>query len=431
MASVREQSTHYTAPKRQLTTGWRDPFVSAWPGLSTLLRVDPATDYMLLASGERGQGCQLHLYQTENLLKWKSLCMLLDTKEGAKISPTSTLAFGRNFECGSFFSIGSRHYIVVGVEEDTRSERHSKCYLLWLSGDLILDRGKPKFNVTSHGLLDHGIAYAAHIFRDSEERLIQIAWADETVLPHVVHSQAWAGCLSYPRELVEISMPIDKVANERHAWDVDEESGMMTTLGVRPAPHLEDLRHGTPLTSLELLTGLCSISLELDLTFSHLSGNETFMFNVRQSPGDTEVTKIIFDLTNSLITIDRTCTSLDNLGHTTPDAGIFHLFPHEDLHVRIILDNSILEVYANHRFALTSRIYPSLDSSSGVSYGFGTFDTRNVDFRCWDSLRHAWPERSASSCVVPEKDRMVNDPGRKETSSVDVRETGLQAAVLA
>jgi len=60
----------------------------------------------------------------------------------------------------------------------------------------------------------------------------------------------------------------------------------------------------------------------------------------------------------------------------------------------VFVDNSIVELFANNRFALTSRIYPSLEASIGVSYDFGRFDTQNnVKFQCWEGLAAAWPHR--------------------------------------
>jgi beta-fructofuranosidase len=62
----------------------------------------------------------------------------------------------------------------------------------------------------------------------------------------------------------------------------------------------------------------------------------------------------------------------------------------------VFVDNSIVEIFANDRFALTSRIYPSLEASIGVSYDFGKFDTQNnVKFQCWEGLAAAWLHRNA------------------------------------
>ena len=280
-------------PKRELTTGWRDPFVSPWHGLSTLLNIDPSTDYMMIASGERGQGCQLHIYRSHNLLDWEPVSTILDVKEGCKISPTSALIFGRNFECASFFTIGERHYIVV----------------------------------------------------------------------------------------------------------------------------LADLR------------SIQSANYEIEATFSHLSGQEKFIFNVRQSPSSVEITKIIFNLEAHCITVDRSHSSKESLGKSSSESGQFQLFTGEDLCIRIFVDNSLLEVYANDRFALTSRIYPSLETSVGASFNFGEYDENNVDFKCWEELKSAWPGRQARGTAGEEVVPFANFDER--TPKMGSREPVRQAAVLA
>lgn len=383
-------------PKQALTTGWRDPFISPWKALSTLLGVDLSTDFMMISSGERERGPQLHLYQSNNLLDWKQVSTILDVETGSKVSATSDLRFGKNFECGSFFTLGQKQYLIVGVEEDAYSTRHNGHYTMWLCGSLELENGLPKFKISSHGLLDHGVLYAAHIFRDAESRLLQLGWADETAQRHIVRKQGWAGCLTHPRELYQISKPMVKLENIHDIWDVNEETGTMTTLGIRPAPQLRDLRPEESFTSLGKFEVIDGTNYEVEATFSQLAGNETFTFNVRESPSSIEATKIIFSLEDNSIAVDRRHSSLENLGASSPESGDFHLFAGEDLHVRIFVDDSILEVYANDRFTLSSRIYPSLETSVGASFDFRDFNVQNVEFRCWERLKDAWPGRKAN-----------------------------------
>ena len=389
-------------PKQALTTGWRDPFISRWEALSKLLGVDPSTDYMMISSGERGRGPQLHLYQSSNLLDWKRVSTILDVREGAKVSATSGLKFGKNFECGSFLTLGQKQYLIVGVEEDAHSTRHSGRFNMWLCGDLELENGLPKFKISSHGLLDHGILYAAHIFRDAENRLLQFGWADETAQEHVVREQGWAGCSTHPRELYQISKPITALGKNQDIWDVDKQTGIMTTLGIRPAPQLRNLRPEESFASLGRFNVINGTNYEVEATFSHLSGNEKFTFNVRESPGSIEATKIVFDIEKSSITVDRRCSSLQNLGASSPESGHLYLFPGEDLHIRIFVDDSILEVYANDRFTLSSRIYPSLETSVGASFDFQNFNEQNIEFQCWEILKDAWPGRKINENFVEE-----------------------------
>jgi beta-fructofuranosidase len=246
-------------------------------------------------------------------------------------------------------------------------------------------------------MLDCGILYAIHIFRGSQDRLLQLGWADEAANPRVVKQQGWAGCLAHPRELFEVSRPISDVSSEDDAWIVDKEAGTMTTLGIRPAPQVQDLRRGSKTYSLDDFRNIRSNNYEVEATFRHLSRNETFTFNVRQSPDSKEVTKIIIDLKEQLVSVDRTQSSIESLGESFSDSGHFSLLPDEDLHIHFFIDNSIIEVYVNDRFALTSRIYPSLDTSICASYELGKFDVDDISFKCWEGLKSAWPQRVEES----------------------------------
>ncbi|KIM92970.1 hypothetical protein OIDMADRAFT_62094 [Oidiodendron maius Zn] len=141
--------------------------------LSLLLGQHISTEYMMVSSSVPGRS-QLHLYKSNDLLDWKFVATILDVEAGSRISPTSSLRFGMNFECAGLFSSGQRDYIVVGVEEDVSSKCHRQHYTLWLGGTLILEGGSPRFEIFNYGLLDHGILYAPHLLRDSNDRLIQL-----------------------------------------------------------------------------------------------------------------------------------------------------------------------------------------------------------------------------------------------------------------
>jgi beta-fructofuranosidase len=382
-------------PKKDATTAWRDPFVSTWKSLSSLLGIDPSTDYLMNSSSERGRS-QLHLYQSNNLLDWKPVCTILDVAECSKVSPSSCFRFGMNFECASFFTIDQTDYIVVGVEEDATSKRHREHYCLWLCGTLSLESGSPEFKISSHGVLDHGILYAAHTFRDAEDRIISLGWADEAAQKDIVRLQGWAGCFTQPRELYQISRPVTEELLGDNLWNIDQQNGKATTLGIRPAPQLQGLRDGNYSTALSSFGEYQGKNFELEATFRQLLGNERFVFNVREAPNSDEITKIVFDLADSQITVDRSQSSIQNLGENFPDTGQFRLISGEELKVRISVDNSIIEVYANDRFASTSRVYPSSESSVGTSYDFGAFDEKNVEFKFWQGLKNAWPGRDAN-----------------------------------
>lgn len=408
-----------TPPKGSATTGWRDPFVSQWSSLSQLVGASDATSYMMLASGERQRGPQLDLYASSDLQSWKSVSIILDAEAGARISPTSSLSWGVNFECASFFTLGGQEYLIVGVEEEDTARCHNGHCLLWLAGKLALEDGEPRFQIKGHGVLDHGILYAAHIFRDAQRRLLQLGWADEAAKPSTVSTQGWAGCLGHPRELFGVTKPISETCRHLDEWVMDEENGTMTTLGVRPAPQVDLLRNGSGYHQLSALDMVHSKQVDLSATLSDLSGNEKLVFNVLASADMSEATSITFDLVADQVIIDRSRSSLTNIGAITPEIGLLHLLPGEDLQVRIFVDNSIVEVFVNERLSLTTRVYPVLPDSTGISYDLGDFDERKVELSFWTDLKIAWPERDSGIHILEEMHplRLVAKAGETVTAN--------------
>ncbi|KAG5984641.1 hypothetical protein E4U55_003862 [Claviceps digitariae] len=394
-------------PKAAATTGWRDPFVSSSASLSRLLGLRRHHEFMMISSGERGRGPQLHLYGSDNLTSWAYISTVLDVPLHRIISDCSDSKWGMNFECASFFTVDETDYIVVGMEESEESTCHNAHYVLWLAGAFSLnEQGLPAFHIQSHGVLDHGILYAAHLFRDEHDRLLQLGWADESAKKHIVQGQGWAGCLGHPRELTQVKRPVVSGAPSWPEWKVDETSGTMTTLGIRPAPQVETLRAGASTAGPEALASfnhLSSTNFELKAKFSNLTGSEKFVFHVLSSPDGQETTRLIFDLESHTITVDRSQSSLEQLGTNSPDGGHLRLLPGEDLDIRIFVDVSMIEIYANDRFALTSRVYPSLDVSTKTCYDFGGFDPQNIELEYWQTLKQAWPERDAGGVgILPE-----------------------------
>lgn len=412
------------APHGSATTGWRDPFVSQWSTLAKLMGVSESTSFMMLASGERAKGPQLDMYMSSDLQSWQPVSILLEAERESRISPTSPSNWGVNFECASFFSFDDRNYLLVGVEEEDTTRHHNGHYLLWLTGDLIMVNGKPRFQVTGHGILDHGLLYAAHIFRDAEGRLLQLGWADETAKPSAISSQGWAGCLGHPRELFEITKPITEARRNIDAWVVNEEKGTMTTLGVRPAPQVESLRDGA-VSSLNSLASTRSRNLEIKASFSCLELKEKFTFNVLSSPDMSETTSIIFDLPAGQVIVDRSLSSLSHIGTSSPEVGPFDMNPGEDLHVRIFVDNSIVEVFVNDMVSLTTRVYPTLAESTGLLYDFGDFEATKVTLEYWTDLRNAWPDRASGQHTLDELHPLRSSPKVSEA----IADSELQAVL--
>jgi sucrose-6-phosphate hydrolase SacC (GH32 family) len=144
-------------------------------------------------------------------------------------------------------------------------------------------------------------------------------------------------------------------------------------LGFAPAPELEALRGGqTHIAACwvggnapDPLAQYTGDALEL---YAEMSSDDEAAFGlvVRCSPDDEEHTVIGYDPQAAQLFIDRRQASQDE--HTTKEvqSGPLILQPGEPLRLRIFLDRSVVEVFANERACLTSRIYPQRADSLGL-----------------------------------------------------------------
>ena len=74
----------------------------------------------------------------------------------------------------------------------------------------------------------------------------------------------------------------------------------------------------------------------------------------------------------------------ENKRVVTAQEAPFELLPGESLKLRIFLDRSVLEVFANERQCVTQRIYPTRGDSLGVTLFSrdGSVDVKSLD--AWD-----------------------------------------------
>ena len=177
------------------------------------------------------------------------------------------------------------------------------------------------------------------------------------------------------------------------------------SLRIEPAEELESLRRRRgQWRDLALAPGgelffdeLRGDSLELGLEAS-LAEAGAVGLKVGCSPGGEEQTVILCDRREGSLLIDTTRSSLDSevwrpfpviRGKTESQdvpvqAAPFELRSGERLKLRVFLDRSILEVFANGRQCLTQRIYPSRGDSLGVTLFAARGESMVHAFTAWD-----------------------------------------------
>jgi beta-fructofuranosidase len=296
--------------------------------------------HMLIGSGIRGVGGAVLHYVSPDLLNWNYRGPLLTGDRRINDSM---------WECPDFFRAPRTH--------DVQNDRviHALVLAPIPSRRPIYCTGQNndgKFTPQVWGRIDHGQGFAApQSFTDEQGRRIMFGWLREFRPEVEQRISTWAGVMSLPR-LVSL--------------------GEDSTLRWTPAPELERLRlraeswmdmtinDGEP-----LVLPVRGDALELDLEFEPGDAWQCGLA-VRQSPDEVEQTRIYFDNIHQCLQVDTRHSRLGGYAKL-PDGAVFDHVPGDRLRLRVFVDASVIEVFADNRVCFTERIYPIRDDSLGVS----------------------------------------------------------------
>ena len=254
-------------------------------------------------------------------------------------------------------------------------------------------------------------------------------WKNEQFYPEVHQRMNWPGGTCFaPESLVD-----DKGRRIMWAWVLDRRerlhirdlsnppkygwSGTMTlprvlsldddgTLRIEPVEELKQLRmQETKHMGINVKDGVsirlddvAGNTMELELIIEPGSA-EAFGLKVCCSPDGEEQTVIEYNPSAKQLKIDLERSSLDkSIKHyelcmnfmrdkpnpvVTEQVAPFELRDGEKLHLRIFIDRSILEVFANGRQCITQRIYPIREDSLGVELFSKGGDIKVESLRAW------------------------------------------------
>jgi beta-fructofuranosidase len=295
------------------TSDFRDPFVwrenDAW--------------YMVIGSRIRDVGGAVFLYRSHNLLDWEYLHPLL-TGEAERN--------GVIWECPNFFKVGDAWVLIVSS------------HLGNATGTVIYFVGSYQdhhFSPVYEGVLDYGTFYAPLTMLDDQGRRIMYGWLRETRTAREQERAGWSGVQSIPRELA-----------------LDEHRRLL----MRPVPELEAIRgQHHDLNSLTIDQSTLSVrGLTLDIIAEFtLASGESCGLSLAASGDDKDHVDIEYQPADQKLVVRK-------ISHEMGEAVVTHLreVPHvldqdESLKLRILLDGSVIEMIANERTGLTSRIYPT------------------------------------------------------------------------
>lgn len=120
-----------------------------------------------------------------------------------------------------------------------------------------------------------------------------------------------------------------------------------------------------------------------------------------------EYTTITYQPSNNTLLVNRLHSSTIVEFNNATVTGYFYPYTiraedgstaKEPITMDVFIDGSLLEVYVNDRFALATRIYPSMTCSTG--YGVYVEDGAEAKFsslEAWVGLKHVWTDRPLDS----------------------------------
>lgn len=304
--------------------GFRDPF---------LWKEDDGRWYMLLGSGIKGQGGVALLYRSPDMINWEYLNPLYigDPAES-----------GINWECPNFLDLGKKRMLVVSP--------HGRP-VYWLgdyANHCFTPDGPPR-------RLDWGdVFYAPNSLLDPNDRWLMWGWIREARPRDQYAAAGWASCLTLPREI-----------------SLDDNGNLL----VKPAAELQQLRRAALFDSgvtvadgaPNSLDGATGDKLEISLCVTS-QGCEALGIQFRRSPDGAQYTQLAYDYRSGALRLTRDKST--DTADISLDACEYalNLADDEALDLTIFLDNSVIEIYANDRLSMTSRIYPSRDDAQGLRF---------------------------------------------------------------
>lgn len=245
-----------------------------------------------------------------------------------------------DISCADFFRLGDRH-VLVCISHDLGCRYY------------VGDWRNERFHPTLHAKMswvDHAF-FAPETLLDERGRRILWAWAMDQPGFKTRAPRGWSGTLSLPRVLT---------------------LGADGTLRMDPPEEIERLRYRPKRLEAVEIAAEASVtlpevrghSLELIAEFEPTTAQE-FGVVVAASPADEEATRIFYDAAGKQLAVDTRRSSLTD-GPKSLEAGPLALADGERLSLRVFVDRSIVEVFANGRQAVMRRIYPTRDDSVSV-----------------------------------------------------------------
>ena len=324
--------------------------------------------YYTLTRGRKAR--EIHILRSKDLTDWKWLGpMFVDEKFAAT---------NEDISCPYFWPIGKGKHLLLCFSHGRAGQGYLGTF----------DLGKARFTADYHfranyGPWMHGSIHAPSATIDDKGRYLAIYNMKEQ---RGITHKGWDGVMSLPLvySLAENNSlrvePVEEIAKLRY----DHKQ-----LAARPIPAGKDVP----------LREIAGKAMEIQAVLKPGTAKEVGLKVLQstdkgeylQSPNQSEYTIIRFDTEKSTLSIDPLKSSLLKIPPRTPETAPFELGEGEPLELRIFIDRSIVEVFANGRLFLGVRVYPTKEDARAVSLFSTGGDAELVSLQVWQ-IRSVWPE---------------------------------------
>ena len=318
--------------------------------------------------GEIGRDCRAvdYVFRSRDLGTWDRLGPLIDG--------TPNTEPGEDGAVPNFLPIGPDKHMLLFFSH----KRAAQYYV----GDY--DSDSHRLTPQSHGRMNYGpftvgSLHAPSATIDERGRFIAFFNVKEGIEP-----RGWNDVMTLPRHL---SLAEDGSVRIRPASETDG----LRTGGVSVGPVDIPANGETPIPQ------VAGRSMEIEAVIAPGEAREVGL-TVLRSPDGAEQTRIsLFRQDHrrfgvSSLQIDVSASSLSgDVFARSPEIGPIDLPDGDALTLRVFVDRSIVEVFANERQCLTVRVYPERDDSVGVSAFARGGGARLASMEAWQ-MRSIWPE---------------------------------------
>jgi beta-fructofuranosidase len=286
--------------------------------------------YMVLGASLNHERGQALLYRSVDGLAW-------DFRGALHTAPDARL--GLMWECPNFFPVGDRWVLTVS---------------LWLGlgahafvGRFENERFVPEWD----GPLDVDAGAFAHLVAPAPDgRPVQVAWMNEQREQTLIDADGWAGAMTVPRE---VSLDARGRLNLRPVAEI---------AALRQAP----IAVATTGVARGVVATFAGRHLDVEATFTLHSVHDSQKVGLTlcAAPDGSEATRIVYWPDARRLSIERSRSSLEPGVRRQDVQAHLELDRDEPLRLRVLLDASVLEVYANERLCLATRVYPTQAASA-------------------------------------------------------------------